>query len=128
MPDNLLETITQYAQPDIDWEYALITLVYRFFAVFAVLWLIQAGMQVSAYFIKKSEASATKGDATASSTAAATETPTSDAGTPDDLTLAAIGVARELESHPEAFRVADDRRASTWAVAGRVTAKRNPAR
>ena len=120
----MLEWLTQRAQPDLDWNYAMITLVVRFVAVFVVLWVIQAGMQLSAYFIGVGEGAETGTGGDANATGPASKDAGSDTSTPDDLTVAAIAIALELESQPEASRVADDRRTSAWAVAGRVTNQR----
>jgi hypothetical protein len=40
--------------------------------------------------------------------------------TPDEATVAAISLALELESQPEASRIAVDRGPSSWALAGRA--------
>lgn len=118
----MLEWLMQRAQPDLDWNYAMITLVVRFIAVFVVLWVIQGAMQLSAYFLGDDEQAEAGGSPT--TTSSASDEVVADSGKPDDLTLAAIAIALELESQPEATRVPDDRKTSTWAVAGRVTGQR----
>lgn len=117
----MLEWLTQWAQPDLNWNYALITLVFRFFAVFVVLFMIQFGMYASSKLINRRSDDE---DDTGGAEDVTTREPTGHTAGPDDLTVAAIGIALELESHPEASRVADDRSTSTWAVAGRVTSQR----
>lgn len=126
MLDDAITWLTQGTLPEIDWNYALVTLAVRFIMVFLVLWMIQGAMQLLAYSVRDK---AGNGDSADSPAASSGDSPTvADTGMPDDLTVAAIGVALELESHPEAFRIPLERRSSTWAVAGRVTAKRSSSR
>lgn len=120
--DAFLEWVTSGARPDLNWTYALITLMFRFVAVFVVLWLIQAGLQLSAYLIRRSERSHDERAPHGSGGAAGAA---QDARAPDDVTLdaatvAAIGLALELEGQTEAVRIASERAPSPWAMAGRA--------
>lgn len=134
--DGFIEWVTQGAQPDLDWTYALVTLVFRFFAVFVVLWLIQAAMQVAAYLIRRSEGgggTATAGDSTngpgtRSASARREASGPEEIDGVDPLIAAAIGLALELEAQPEAARIPAERGTSAWSAAGRVRALRNPPR
>jgi hypothetical protein len=117
--NGFLEWITSGAQPDLDWGYALITLVFRFVAVFFVLWLIQLGMQLSARVIRRIEA----GEAATTADRERRVGEGAPTATPDGIdakTIAAIGVALELDSLPEAVRIEDQRGPSAWSLAGRA--------
>ena len=121
--DEFLAWLTKDAQPDLDWNYALVTLVFRFFAVFVVLWMIQVGMQLSARIIRRiEEKEAGGGPDTAAPPAPATAATSDDSSSSelDAKTAAAIGIALELDSQPEAVRVEDRRGPSAWSIAGRV--------
>ncbi|MDH5672375.1 MAG: OadG family transporter subunit [Myxococcales bacterium] len=127
--DGFLELITSRAQPDLDWNYALVTLVFRFFAVFVVLWLIQFAMWASGRVIRwleedesQSASSPNPGPAAA---AASGSSSASDGGGIDAATIAVIGAALEIEAQPEAARVPEQRQPSAWAVAGRAKQHRS---
>ncbi|MGD8861899.1 MAG: hypothetical protein PVI30_17950 [Myxococcales bacterium] len=107
--DSLLEWITQRAQPDLDWSYALLTLVFRFFAVFAVLGLIQAAMHLATRVIRRLDPPPPE-----------RRDPVDRKGAPDAETLAAIALALELEHGERPVRVAERGGTSVWAQAGRA--------
>lgn len=113
-----MEWVLQYADPDLDWNYAVVTLAVRFIGVFVVMLVMQVALQVAARAVKVIE----RWEAT--STAALPGPPAQpiagDLPQPavDDAIVAAIGLALAIESGrpPAVVR----RPMSPWAMAGRV--------
>jgi hypothetical protein len=123
----MLEALTQYARPDIDWPFALITLTFRFFAVFFVLGLIQVGLQISSRVLRRIEAqpagAAAVAGAAAPAPSAPAAKPAATAATAtgvDDETAAAIAVALDLEQRPAARKAPPAAGTSAWTAAGRA--------
>ena len=112
---TFFERMTQGVLPEVmaHWDEAMISLMFRFIAVFLVLFMIQLAMQLSGRLIRLTDR--TDGAAESDKPDAAVLDPHG----PDGATLAAIGLALELDSQPEAVRIPDDRGASAWVIAGR---------
>lgn len=131
-----MDWLFYYADPTIDWPYAMVTLVVRFIGVFVVMALVQVSMQVASVVVKKVEGQRDKAKATA---AAKRHTPPTsldvsgmadEEGAVDGATVAAIGLALALEAQQKAAagrRLASagsSQGPSGWAMAGRVRSMR----
>jgi hypothetical protein len=116
-----MDWLTQYADPSLDWNEALIMLVVRFIGVFVVMLAMQVTLVAAARGVRFVEARGAAGSAggpvarvSASSRAAAPAT----VETVDDATVAAIGVALALERGRGHATV--PQRSSSWGTAGRM--------
>jgi len=115
---ELFETLTSLTQPDLDWGYALRTLLLRFVAVIVVLWLIQITIQLSSRLLRRLEGRA--GGRPDASLPSRIPVPTPTGGLPiSPRVAAAIALAIALEQRSGGLRIADDRQESPWASAGR---------
>ena len=115
-----MDWLFTFADPTIDWDYAMITLVVRFIGVFFVMAAMQVALQVSSMVIRRIEAPAEVA-AAATVVTAPSDTPPAAAAVEegvDELTAAAIGLALALESRPAAG--ASDATTTAWASAGRI--------
>ncbi len=115
---EIFETLTSLAQPDLDWGFAVRTLLLRFIAVIVVLWLIQITIQLSSRLLQRLEGSAGR----QSDAVLPARTPV--VAAPDGLPVpprvaAAIALALALERKSGGLRIAQDRHESSWASAGR---------
>jgi hypothetical protein len=108
----------QYADPDLDWGYALITLLVRFIGVFVVMLSMQVALQVAARAVKVIERR--REAAAAGPPAPLAVMKSGDLPEPalDEATVAAIGIALALESGRPPLTAR--RPTSPWALAGRV--------
>ena len=111
-----MDWLFRYADPSIDWHYALITLTVRFVGVFVVMFVMQIALQVSAFAVRRLE----RWQAGRDGSAAGAEPIPAAVAVPSDVDeemVVAIGLALALES-----RLAPSRPAGTsaWAVAGRL--------
>lgn len=120
-----MDWLTQYADPGLDWDFALITLIVRFIGVFVVMLAMQVTLQAAAWGVRLIEAREAAGSAgsfgvgSASSPAATPVAKMSvQAETVDDATVAAIGVALALERGRG--QPAFPQRSSSWGMAGRM--------
>lgn len=130
-----MDWLFAYARPDIDWNYAMITLAVRFIGVFVVMLAMQVALQVAARVVRWVEAEPVAIPAatgTAAAVAGLTQagvTAEVDGATAaaitmalqgaDEHTAAAIGVALALESRSRT--TVDPREGtSSWAAAGRL--------
>ncbi len=120
-----MDWLFTYADPNIDWNYASITLVVRFIGVFFVMGAMQVALQISSRIVQRIEAPST---ATAVPVVAPVPVVTSTAHAPaaaaddkvDDTTAAAIGMALALEARPAVSVSAEGAPGSPWASAGRI--------
>jgi len=115
-----MDWLLTYADPTIDWNYALITLVVRFIGVFLVMGVMQIALQISSATVRWFEA---RPQVTASA-APLIQTPTAKAPPAsglEDATAAAIGTALEIEfrTAPAVVQGRAGEGGSTWAAAGR---------
>jgi hypothetical protein len=120
-----MDWLLTFADPTIDWNYAMVTLVVRFIGVFVVMFVMQVALQVSSYAVQRVES---RGAETAAAGGVAVPPPVVKAGEPaeptpavsDEATAAAIGLALALEMRAAASTAAGAA-PSSWAVAGRLT-------
>jgi len=117
-----MDWLFTYADPTIDWNYAMITLVVRFIGVFVVMGVMQVALQISSVAVRRYEARSEPMPAEAP--APQVESPAApiaaDSGL-DDATAAAIGTALEIEfrSAPAVAPGQAGEGGSAWASAGR---------
>ncbi len=119
-----MDWLFQYADPSIDWDYAMITLIVRFIGVFFVMLAMQVALQVSSRVVQRIEAKETAGVGATSQAPPAGAPPPAPAVAAveddlDEITAAAIGAALAMETRAPAGR-ANAGDASAWAVAGRL--------
>lgn len=121
-----MDWLLTFADPTIDWNYAMVTLVVRFIGVFIVMLVMQVALQISSVAVRRIEAR----QAAAAEVAAAPQPAAPavvKAGEPaeptpslvDDATAAAIGLALALEAQASASS-GTEAGPSSWAVAGRL--------
>ena len=134
-----MDWLFTYADPTIDWDYAMITLVVRFIGVFFVMFVMQVAMQLSAravrYIEARGEAVPAGAGAAPVAAAAGASAPADESGAAaadgatiaaigaalqgaDSTTAAAIGLALSLETHARPDTMSDS--TSSWAAAGRL--------
>lgn len=126
-----MDWLFTFADPTIDWNYAMVTLLVRFIGVFFVMAVMQVALQISSRVVQRIEAPAEQPAASPAAASAAAEAPAKPkvpADTLDDATVAAIGLALALESRPAATAAEPTSGASSaWAAAGRIhQLNRNP--
>jgi hypothetical protein len=112
-----MDWLLQWADPGVDWSYAIITLIVRFAGVFAVMLVMQVVLALAARGVRMIEGrtpGASRPDDPAVTPAAWGEP----AAGLSDGAVAAIGVALALERRGVA--VPRPARASAWAMAGRL--------
>ncbi len=118
-----MDWLFTFADPTIDWNYAMITLLVRFIGVFFVMAAMQIALQVSSRVIRRIEApvgaapAPAAGVASSAPSEAATVAAAAEDGV-DELTAAAIGLALALEARPPTG--AADAGTTSWAAAGRI--------
>ena len=112
-----MDWLFQYADPSIDWNYAMVTLVVRFIGVFVVMIVMMIALQASAKVVRRIERRRL---------AASADTPTAsppesgpDPAPLDDATVAAIGLALALDAAPHS-QTRDPGGPSAWAITGRL--------
>ncbi len=110
-----MDWLLRFADPTIEWDYALITLTVRFVGVFVVMFVMQVALQASARLVQRIER---RRKALVAATLAA-PTPFDEEAEPDGATAAAIGLALALEGRRPAPGVAASG-SSSWAIAGRM--------
>jgi hypothetical protein len=108
-----MDWLVRYADPTLDWSYALVTLVVRFAGVFVVMLVMQAALQVAAAAVARIERRRRR----AAPPPPAAARPRADAGLDDDV-VAAIGLALALEGG--GAPTAPSPRVSPWVIAGRM--------
>jgi Na+-transporting methylmalonyl-CoA/oxaloacetate decarboxylase gamma subunit len=119
-----MDWLFTYADPNIDWDYAVLTLIVRFIGVFVVMIVMQVALQLSSAVLRRYEARPqpapvvaaaidSQQDRSAATTAAVPDL--------DDATAAAIGLALALETRAAVHTTAASHGASSsaWAAAGR---------
>jgi hypothetical protein len=136
-----MDWLLTYADPTLDWNYALSTLLVRFIGVFVVMFIMQVSMQGAAVAVRWwEERSAPPSPAPAPPAVTPAPGPRGDAsGTPgqgaiddaelaavalalsasDEATVAAIAAALAIEARPAPTPLAATG-TSSWAVAGRL--------
>ncbi len=134
-----MDWLFRFADPTIDWNYAMVTLVVRFIGVFVVMIVMQIALQVAARVIRRVEAQPAAAVDTPAGSPAAGE-PITDTGVDaataaavglalqgaDDREIAAIALAMELEARPRT-PIDPSERTTAWASAGRLQQlARNP--
>jgi hypothetical protein len=114
-----MDWLFRYADPTIDWNYAMITLLVRFIGVFIVMLVMQLALQASSRILRLYER---RGESTGASPAvAAFEEPLAEAAGIEDAELAAIALALALEARPPvAAALESGAGPSPWSVAGRM--------
>lgn len=113
-----MDWLFRYADPSIDWGYAMVTLLVRFIGVFIVMFVMQMALQAASFVVGRIERRGEEPDAVpATVTAGTTSTAPAEAGV-GDATLAAIGLALALESRAGATGPPGG--TSQWGIAGRV--------
>jgi hypothetical protein len=126
-----MDWLFTFADPTLDWNYAMVTLLVRFIGVFFVMAVMQVALQVSSRIVQRIEAPAKQPVAVSAAPSAGAEAaaaPKVPADALDDATVAAIGLALALESRPAATAAEPASGASSaWATAGRIhQLNRNP--
>jgi len=113
-----MEWLFAYVRPDIDWHYALVTLVVRFSGVFVVMAVIQVALQAASFAVRVLERYQRAPTITPEPVAA--DIVQDEAGV-DEETAAVIGLALELEARkaPRELPV-PARLGSAWSMAGRI--------
>lgn len=117
-----MDWLFTYADPTIDWDYAMITLVVRFIGVFVVMGVMQVALQVSSVVVRRYEARSEPMPAAApASQVQSPAAPIATVSGLDDATAAAIGTALEIEfrSAPAVAAGRAGEGGSAWAAAGR---------
>jgi hypothetical protein len=120
-----MDWLFRFADPSIDWNYAMIGLLVRFIGVFFVMFVVQVALQISARAVRVIEARQMSRQATtqqAPVAPAAMPASAEELGALEPAVAAAIGVALALESHALRPRQAPGASGgpSAWAVAGRL--------
>ena len=131
-----MDWLLTYADPTIDWEYAMVTLVVRFIGVFVVMALVQVGMQTASRVIMTMEARAArpkKADVRSTTPAMSSLDVSAMADAESGLdghAVAAIGLALALEAErragasPMVVAVRGAGAPSAWAMSGRMRGMR----
>jgi hypothetical protein len=122
-----VDWLFSYADPSLDWDYAMITLIIRFIGVFVVMIVMQVAMQTAARvvgFIER-DRGATSATPKPSDVDALAEL---ESAPVDDATAAAIGVALALESGTSVSPQIGPQAASPWRTAGRIGQMRHGTR
>jgi len=119
-----MEWLLHYAKPDLDWDYAMATLVIRFIGVFVVMLVMQVALQLSTRVIKAVErrhavATHPTEEPLVSLDVSATAEHEAEL---DGAVLAAIAVAVELDGRPSRAAPVSGGTAgsSPWVMAGRL--------
>lgn len=107
-----------YADPTIDWDYAMVTLVVRFIGVFIVMAVIQVALQLSSRLVAVVESRSAPAEATVAAPAATTAIAPQETAL-DEATAAAIAMALALEARAGSVPPAPGT-TSPWGVAGRL--------
>jgi hypothetical protein len=114
-----MDWLFRYADPELDWGYALITLIVRFIGVFVVMLAMQVALQVAARAVGVIERRRRVADgARASVLPVAPVMPQEPTVDDDDATVAAIGLALALESGQGEGGAQGG--PSAWGIAGRM--------
>jgi hypothetical protein len=131
-----MDWLLTYADPNLDWPYALSTLLVRFIGVFVVMFVMQVAMQASALAVRWWENREARAPAPlAAPSAPAAAAPVSMQGVIDDASVAAaalavaasdeavvaaVAAALAIEARPSARGEGAAGSPSPWAVAGRL--------
>ena len=125
-----MEWLLQYADPSIDWPYAMITLIVRFIGVFLVMLVMQVALQIAARVVKRIEAPEEDAAPATAPAPAPSEEPVKSLDVTaiarskpevEGAIAAAIGLALEIESQkPARLPTVPGSGPSSWAVAGRL--------
>lgn len=122
-----MDWLIQYADPAIDWNYAMVTLVVRFIGVFIVMAVVQVALQASSHVIHFLDARKDK-----ATRQAAVETVSLDLSSMadheadmDGAVIAAIAAALNLEAAGTRRETpVPSGKASAWAMSGRLRGMR----
>ena len=119
-----MDWLFRFADPSIDWHYAMATLLVRFIGVFAVMIVMQIALQIAAAVVRQIEKPgepALPGGAPAAlaEIGAPTEPPVVEEEGLDGATAAAIGLALAL-SHGAAVPEPPPPPTTPWATSGRA--------
>lgn len=129
-----MDWLFTYADPTIDWDYAMITLVVRFIGVFVVMAAVQVAMQSASRAIQAVESRTARRAVAATAVAAPAPMMSLDVSaiadgdaTLDGRTVAAIGLALSLEAEQKASAArrltaspSPGGQASAWGLSGRL--------
>ena len=114
-----MDWLLHYADPSLDWNYAMTTLVVRFVGVFVVMLVMQVALQAAARGVRWVESrEAAPAVAPRRTTPGPATAPVAGQQGLDDATVAAIGLALALEAAPSPPMSV--RPASAWAMTGRI--------
>jgi hypothetical protein len=113
-----VDWLLRYADPTIDWDYAMVTLVVRFIGVFVVMAVIQVALQFAARLVAMVERRGAVA-ATSGSPPAALSIATPAPNEIDEATVAAIGAALALEARAGSAPPTPGA-TSSWGLAGRI--------
>lgn len=115
-----MDWLFRFADPNIDWTYAMVTLLVRFIGVFVVMFVMQVALQISSRLVRAYEGRETARPAPAVAEPLAMPA-LSAPSAPDEATLVAVGLALALEARPApAADLAGGPGPSPWAMAGRL--------
>ena len=114
-----MDWLFQYADPSVDWNYAMITLVIRFIGVFLVMIVMQVALQASARAVGYIDGRGRRAEPPGSSPPANAGPGSPESGL-NDASVAAIGLALALEARPHRSPQPAARGPSAWALAGRI--------
>jgi hypothetical protein len=115
-----MDWLFTYADPNLDWNYAIITLLVRFIGVFVVMLVMQVALQLSAQVVRRIEGVSAKSAAAEQAPAPASlDMGLGESDELDPAVVAAIGLAIGLgSSAPPRIGVGGE--ASRWSTAGRL--------
>jgi hypothetical protein len=118
-----MDWLLRFADPSLDWSYALITLFMRFIGVFLVMLTMQAALLASARavgYLERRDKRATPPAGTGAAERPASMDGFVEEAGPDDATAAAIGLALALEAPAAGLQSGEPTRSSAWTMAGRI--------
>jgi hypothetical protein len=121
---DVMDWLLRYADPTIDWSYAMLTLIVRFVGVFVVMGVMQVALQAAARAVRVIEKR--QAQRAAAGVEAAPASPLDLAAMPEGEleiiggAVAAIAVALEMEKSGSVLAVRPAAGPSSWAIAGRM--------
>lgn len=123
-----MDWLFRFADPSIDWNYAMVTLVVRFIGVFVVMAVVQVALQASSLVIHRIEARTAAPAQVEAQEVVSLDLSAIAAGDAetDGATVAAIALALALDEQKGRAAVAPPStgRPSAWAIAGRMRSLR----
>lgn len=119
-----MDWLLRYADPSIDWNYAMVTLVVRFIGVFIVMAVVQVALQAASVVVRRIEAPDGREEAPALVSLELSAMAAHEAEL-DGPAVAAIALALSLEEQQQAAARRSSSPAaagkpSAWAMAGRL--------